>query len=371
MTPTREDLDAGSGAGDGVERVGRHLDDLRQVPVLIGERRPHGDPDHLGVERVTVDPSDWQSTLDGELDLGVLGVIRAADDGDLQVGACGAVADSDPLALEEAVAEPARHVARNACEHDSAGGTVDLDRDRALVQTLAGETVDGDVRVAAGGERDRRVERHRLHRQRRDQSVDGGEADPNPNELTDEEALEEEVAEVAAVAAGQHEARHTEVDETVEHRRLAVDPDLVVVAGNDGYAVDRGDVGGAVGEDRDVDDGDGPLGQADRVVVIGTAEFDHGVAIGLDRVQPSCVVVDDLDVESSRLAAQVGHGTHAARLEVGRVVGGCARELDDDDLVFFLDTVLLGGDPDPNRDEPVGRVERDRHRRQVEARVKE
>ena len=56
-------------------------------------------------------------------------------------------------------------------------------------------------------------------------------SDLDPDELTDGEALEEEVAEVAAVAAGQSPSRRIDVDESVEHVRLAVDADLVVLAG--------------------------------------------------------------------------------------------------------------------------------------------
>ena len=182
----------------------------------------------------------------------------------------------------------------------------------------------------------------------------------DPDELADGEALEEEVAEIAAVAAGEHEPAAADVDEAVEHLRLAVDADLLVARRRHRNATDREDVGRAVGEDRHVDRVDRPLGQADRVVVGCPTQLDDRVTVGLDGVQAGGVVVDHFDVETPGLGPQVRHGTVAVTVEVRRVVGEQAWELDEDDLILFLDVVVLGDDADPYRDEPVARAERDR-----------
>ena len=201
----REELHALARQRHVVVHVGDEHDPLLLEPVEVVERRDGGEPRdaHLGGR------AERRQVVDrAELELLVVRRVVAADDRDLELPAraAGGRADLDELALEEAVAEPARAVgARQAVvrrvERRDAGP-------QALAAQVADERAGERLRAQGAGQRARERDRRVGHRarERRDRQVVVEAGDRHAHELAGDEALVEEAAEVAAVGARQRQA---------------------------------------------------------------------------------------------------------------------------------------------------------------------
>ncbi|MCY1502103.1 hypothetical protein D9M68_361950 [compost metagenome] len=366
MSRSREDLHAFARDGDVVVVIRLQDDRLLDIVVPRIERRDRRGAQHLDARKRAADRQQ-SSVLRSDLDRGILGVVLAANDRDLEVAdnVVGGVEDTDPLAFQEAIGEPAVRIVGKAGDRHPIGGRAVLDDrmelDIAREGAIAGEVREDDIgKLAAGTERP--VNLDELAVDRVDcgdvivTAVAAGVADADL--LADEEAFIDEAAEIGARAAGNLavEAVIAEDKVAVENLRRPEPADhRIARAGCDGDAVDADDIRQPVGDDRDLYGGAGRLRQPDRVVVrVAAIGIEQSRAAAFEHDGAGRVVVNDFDVDIAGAGAQVREDIVVVGVSRQNVV---ALEVDDRRMRIFARDIVTRLNADANRVIPVGMVE--------------